>query len=540
MIWISFSSCRDLGIIVQVDNNKILETLKTTTDKYDIIIIGAGHNGLIAAAYLAKAGKRVLILEANDEIGGATTSVRAFPDFDARLSRYSYLVSLLPDQIVSDLGLNFKTLSRKVASYTPFRHQGIEQGLYVSRIWDETTSASFNALPDGNIEARAWQKFYGEIEKFAQRMAPSLLKPLPTRSELKKQIGQDAIWNSLIENPIGEVITNTFKSDIVRGVVLTDALIGTYVSAFSMQANKCFLYHLIGNGNGEWKVPAGGMGSLVQELERVAKSSGVSIAVNSRAVKVQSDGKEVSVTLENGSNIDGKYLLSNAAPQVLAKLRGMNPPESLEGSQLKINMLLKQLPRLKSGMNPHDAFAGTFHVNESFSQLDSAYNQAQAGKISSPLPLEMYCHTLTDPSILSAELQHKGYHTLTLFGLHTPAALFDRNHDVQRKTAMDAAIRSLNEYLTDPIESVLARSSTGELAIEVKTPLDIEAAIGLPRGNIFHRDLDFPFREDNDAPGWGVETDDPRIFICGAGAKRGGGVSGIPGHNAAMAVLAKD
>jgi phytoene dehydrogenase-like protein len=194
---------------------------------------------------------------------------------------------------------------------------------------------------------------------------------------------------------------------------------------------------------------------------------------------------------------------------------------------------------LKSGMNPSDAFAGTFHVNESFTQLELAYQQAQSGRIPSTLPLEMYCHTLTDPTILSIDLQREGYHTLTLFGLHTPAALFDHNHDTQRKVAMDAAIRSLNEYLIDPIESVVARSSTGELAIEVKTPLDIEATIGLPRGNIFHGDLDFPFREDGDAPGWGVETDNPNIFICGAGAKRGGGVSGIPGHNAAMAVLAK-
>jgi phytoene dehydrogenase-like protein len=510
-----------------------------TSEKYDIVIIGAGHNGLIAAAYLAKAGKRVLMIEANAEIGGATTSVRAFPDFDARLSRYSYLVSLLPAQIVSDLGLNFKALSRRVASYTPFNHQGIDQGLYISRLWDEKTSASFSALQGGAIEAKAWLKFYQEIGVFAERMASSMLKPLPTRSELKTQIGLTHEWNYLIENPIGEIITDTFKNDIVRGVVLTDALIGTYVSAFSMQANKCFLYHLIGNGNGEWKVPAGGMGALVQELERVAKLSGVSIAVNSRAVKVQSDGKEVGVTLEDGKIIYSKYLLSNAAPQVLAKLRGQKPSKSLEGSQLKINMLVKLLPRLKSGADPRDAFAGTFHINEGFTQLESAYQQAQSGNIPSTLPLEMYCHTLTDPSILSSQLQREGYHTLTLFGLHTPAALFDSNHDAQRNAAMNAALLSLNEHLIDPIESVLARSSNGELAMEVKTPLDIEAAIGLPRGNIFHSDLDFPFREDDEAPGWGVETDDANIFICGAGARRGGGVSGIPGHNAAMAVLAK-
>jgi phytoene dehydrogenase-like protein len=507
------------------------------TNKYDIVIIGAGHNGLIAATYLAKAGKKVLVLEANAEIGGATTSVRVFPDFEAYLSRYSYLVSLLPDKIVRDLSLNFKTLSRKVASYTPFSRNGKDQGLHISRIWDEQTAASFKSIVGGENEMKAWQKFYGDIEKFAQRIAPSMLKPLPTRSELKKEIELDHVWNDLIENPIGEVITNKFKNDIVRGVVLTDALIGTFTSAFSLQANSCFLYHLIGNGNGEWKVPQGGMGALVNELERVAKAAGVTIALNSRVASVASDAKEVLVTLEDGNSYSADYLLSNAAPQVLAKLRGKNPPPSLDGSQIKINMLVKQLPRLKSGADPRDAFAGTFHINESFSQLETAYQQAHSGKIPDNLPLEIYCHTLTDPSILSSELQQKGYHTMTLFGLHTPANLFDGNHDVQREAALQAAIQSLNQYLVDPIESVLARSANGELSIEVKTPLDIEAAIGLPRGNIFHRDLAFPFREEGEAPGWGVETDDSSIFICGAGAKRGGGVSGIPGHNAAMAVL---
>ena len=510
-----------------------------TTKKYDVVIIGGGHNGLVAATYLAKAGKRVVVLESNPEVGGATASVRAFPDFDAHLSRYSYLVSLLPEQIIKDLGLNFRTLSRRVASYTPISVQGRSQGLHISRIWDDKTSASFSALENGVADAAAWKRFYGETAVFASRMAPSLLEPLPARSALKKEIGLDRTWDWLIENPIGEVISETFKNDVVRGVVLTDALIGTFASAFSTQANKCFLYHVIGNGTGEWKVPEGGMGKLVQELERVASASGVSISVNSRAVNVESYGKEVSVTLEDGNVFVGEHLLSNAAPQVLSKLRGMDPPKSLDGCQLKVNMLVTRLPVLKSGADPREAFAGTFHVNESFEQLEAAYRQAASGIIPSSLPLELYCHTLTDRSILSEELQRKGYHSLTLFGLHTPANLFDSNHDQQKITALNAALASLNEHLAEPIESVLARSSNGEATIEVKTPQDIETAIGMPRGNIFHQDLDFPFREDEETPGWGVETNDPRIFICGAGARRGGGVSGVPGHNAAMAVLAK-
>jgi phytoene dehydrogenase-like protein len=496
--------------------------------KYDVTIIGGGHNGLVAATYLAKAGKSVVILEANPEIGGATQSVQAFPGFDAHLSRYSYLVSLLPDKIVSDLGLSFKCVSRDVSSYTPYG----DKGLYVSRQWDELTAASFNELDPTGHEAQAWQEFYAEVAQFAQRIAPTLLEPLKTRSELRSEINLPAIWDYLIENPIGEEINKRFENDLVKGVVLTDALIGTFASAYDLQANICFLYHLMGNGTGEWKVPIGGMGALVEELVRVATESGVEILTERTVTSVSSDDAGVTITTTSGEVYQSDYLLSNAAPQVLAKLRGKPQPQSLDGSQMKINILLKRLPALKSGFDPQLAFAGTFHANESFSQFEETFVDAQSGIMPTKMPIEMYCHTLSDPSILGADLQAAGYQTLTLFGLHTPASLFDADNDAARDVALASALLSINEYLAEPLEDVIA-------AIEVKTPLDIEEAIGLPRGNIFHKDLSMPFREDSTAPSWGVETDDPRIFICGAGAVRGGGVSGIPGHNAAMAVLEK-
>ena len=501
-----------------------------SSTKYDVVIIGGGHNGLVAATYLARAGKSVRILEANPEIGGASQSVRTFPEYDANLSRYSYLIALLPDKIVSDLGLSFECISREVSSYTPY---GENKGLYVSRIWDALTESSFNELDPSGKEAKAWQAFYAEIAEFAEKIAPTMLQPLKSRSELKQQIDLDATWQYLIEEPIGKVITERFHNDVVRGVVLTDALIGTFASAFDIQANICFLYHLIGNGTGEWKVPKGGMGALVNELVRVATESGVEISLNSKAIKVESTSAGVTVELENGETVTGEYLLSNAAPGVLAKLRQRPAPKSLDGSQMKINILLKRLPQLKSGIDPRLAFAGTFHANESFTQCESVFTEAHNGVMPQKMPIEMYCHTLTDPSILGQELQDAGYQTLTLFGLHTPASLFDGDNDAAREAALQSALASLNEYLAEPIEDVIA-------AIEVKTPLDIEEAIGLPRGNIFHKDLSMPFREDLSAPSWGVETDDPRIFICGAGATRGGGVSGIPGHNAAMAILSNN
>ena len=374
----------------------------------DVVIIGGGHNGLVAATYLAKAGKSVVILEANAEIGGATASVRAFPEFDARLSRYSYLVALLPDQIVSDLGLNFVTVPRTVSSYTP---DLTGAGLYISRQWDQATADSFASIPDGDKDAQAWQQFYSEVAIFAERIAPYMLQPLKSRNELKAAIDLPEIWDYLIEAPIGKVINERFKSDLVKGVVLTDALIGTHTSANDLLANICFLYHLIGNGTGEWKVPKGGMGALVIELERVARAAGVEIRTNSRVTAIDSNSDSVTATIESGDQFVASHLLSNAAPQVLAKLRNKPKPASLSGAQFKINMLLKKMPRLKSGISPELAFAGTFHISEKFSQLETSYQESKAGKLPTCFPSEMYCHTLSDPSILSPELQAAGYQT---------------------------------------------------------------------------------------------------------------------------------
>ena len=506
-------------------------------NKYDVIIIGAGHNGLVAASYLAKAGQKVLILETNNEVGGATTSEQVFEGVDARISRYSYLVSLLPDQILSELDLKFETISRKISSYTPYLKNGKQAGLLVKRVWDQSNVESFKSLTNTEVESKAWYEFYDQVSKFAKVISPTLLKPLPTKSEIKSALADDQIWRMLIEQPLGKVLDERFEDDLVKGVILTDGLIGTFSSAYEMQTNICFLYHLIGNGSGEWKVPKGGMGELVLELDKKARSLGVEIKVNSKVVSVSATDSQVEVELAEGEKISANYLLSNAAPQVLAKLMGQVQPKSLEGSQIKINMVLKSLPKFKSGIDARDAFVGTLHINESFNQLEKAYQQAKSGVFPDELPLEMYCHTLSDPSILSDELIRQGYHTLTIFGIHTPAKLFEKQPNEVKEIAKERALAALNQYLEEPIQNHLAKDSNGDLCIEIKSPLDLEQEIALPRGNIFHKDLSFPFKDDDSTTKWGVETNHPRVFLCGAGAIRGGGVSGIAGHNAAMAVL---
>jgi phytoene dehydrogenase-like protein len=211
-----------------------------------------------------------------------------------------------------------------------------------------------------------------------------------------------------------------------------------------------------------------------------------------------------------------------------------------EGAQLKINMVLRRLPRLRDpAVDPRDAFAGTLHVNEGYEQLQRAYEQAAAGRIPEVPPCEISCHSLTDPSILGRDLQTAGAQTLTLFGLHMPARLFTSDHDDAKRAAVDATLRSLNAVLAEPIEDCLWLDADGAPCLEARTPMELEAELALPGGHIFHRDLAWPFAEDDAEPGtWGVETPHDRILLCGAGARRGGGVSGIPGHNAARAVLA--
>ena len=510
--------------------------MSTQSNNYQAIIIGGGHNGLVAACYLAKAGVKTLILEANSQVGGATVSQKVFPDYEAKLSRYSYLVSLLPDQIVNELGLNFETLRRDVASFTPTKINGKDLGLLVTTGLVGQSESDFEALTGGGTEFKAWKDFYDDVQKLADAIAPTMLKKLPTRSELKAKVN-DPIWDEIMERPIGEVIEARFKDDLVRGIVLTDGLIGTHSDAHDMQANICFLYHLIGNGEGYWKVPRGGMGALVSELTKLATSLGVEIKTDSRVSKIIKNGSSYEIATTSGAEYGTQFVLANCAPQTLAKIMGAPVPASLDGSQVKINMLLKKLPRLKSGQDPKLAFAGTFHFDENYSDLQRAFAESSSGKIPTKIPAEMYCHTLSDTTILGDELVRQGYQTLTLFGIHTPAALFEADNEGTKSEIKRRLLAQLNEYLLDPIEECLAVANDGTLCIEIKSPLDLEKDVDLPRGNIFHKDLSMPFREDSTSPSWGVETSFPNIYICGAGAIRGGGVSGIPGHNAAMAVL---
>lgn len=516
-----------------------------TTDRaaYDVVVVGGGHNALTAAAYLGRAGLSVLVLERLGHTGGAAVSAAAFPGLPTRLSRYSYLVSLMPEQLVRELELDVRLLSRLVSSYTPVRRAGRDTGLLVERPEGPATRGSFHALTGGEEEHDAWLAFYAEVGELAQAVAPTLMAPLPRAADVRRQVGAP-IWRDVVERPLGEAVERRFADDTVRGVVATDALIGTFASLHepSLAQNRCFLYHLVGNGTGEWRVPVGGMGAVTDALARAATQAGAEIRTHAEVLSVEAheEGAEVRWT---GGTVTCRHVLSGVAPWVLERLLGGEPAQVDKpvGSQLKVNLLLDRLPRLRSGVDPALAFAGTLHLGEDYTDLETAYAEAAAGHLPSRLPGEVYCHSLSDPSILGDV--PAGTHTLTYFGLHTPAGLFTDSPEQQRALALERAIASLDEHLVDPISTVVARGPDGRPCVEVKIPQDVESDLAMPGGHIFHGDLAWPWAEDDaalDTPQrqWGVATASPSVLVCGSGAQRGGAVSGLGGHHAAHAVLA--
>lgn len=300
-----------------------------TDSQHDVVIVGGGHNGLVAAAYLARAGRSVRVLERLDHVGGAAVSAHAFEGVDARLSRYSYLVSLLPRRIIDDLGARIRLARRRYASYTPDPATGGRTGLLIG------TESTFDTIGAAADEA-GFAEFYRRCGLVTGPIWPTLLQPLRTRSEMRDHVltGQSAeaadAWKELTERPIGETIRAAVGNDLVRGVLATDALIGTFAATDdpTLIQNVCLLYHLVGGGTGDWDVPVGGMGAVSGALAAAAAGFGAEIVTGADVYAIDPEGE---VRYRQGGTAHrarAGHILANVTPAVLAGLLGEPAPNS--------------------------------------------------------------------------------------------------------------------------------------------------------------------------------------------------------------------
>jgi phytoene dehydrogenase-like protein len=285
------------------------------------------------------------------------------------------------------------------------------------------------------------------------------------------------------------------------------------------------------------------MGAVTGAMAAAARRGGAELVTRATVtgLDARADGVTVHWTGDDGTvaAADAGHVVVGAAPTVLAELLGTDPGNRPSGSQLKINMVLERLPRLRSGIDPAVAFAGTFHVDEAAAQIDTAYAQAAAGRLPDVIPFEVYCHSLTDPTILGPTERAAGRHTLTLFGLHTPAELYRGDPDGVRQEAVRRVVAQLDAHLEEPLLDCLARDAAGNPCLQAASPLDVETSLAMPGGHIFHGDLAWPVAATPEQVGtWGAATEHPRIVSASSGGTvRGGAVSGLGGYAAARHLL---
>lgn len=511
------------------------------TTYYDAIIIGAGHNGLVAAGYLARAGKKVLVLEQRDRVGGACTLEEPFPGFT--MSPCAYVVSLLRPEIIRDLELKrfgFEAYVKDPQMFVPFR-DGNYLALRASTA--QTVEAIEKFSPH---DATAYPKFLNFFDRASDILNPILLEEPPSVAELAARFqGKDEeIYRYLMFGNLYDMLGDYFESDYMRAAFAGQGVIGSFIGPKSPGSVYVLWHHMFGEVNGErgmWGYVRGGMGRISFALAASAESQGAVIRTNTRVQSILiHDGRAEGVRLENGEELRAMSVLSNADPKrtFLQFCQNANLDKDFlrrierfktESAVIKLNIALKELPNLTClpGTEPGLPHGGSLEISPTPDYVQEAYEDATRGELSKHPYIEAYMQSATDPSVAPA-----GRHTISMFCQYAPYHLKGQQWSEELKNEMaDRIIATLTEFAPNFADAVIDR--------QVLSPVDIEQRYGLTDGNIFQGEITpdqlFSFRPTPECARY--RTPVTGLYLCGSGSHPGGGVMGAPGHNAARALL---
>jgi phytoene dehydrogenase-like protein len=520
----------------------------------DAVIIGGGHNGLTAAAYLARAGLKVTVLERREILGGCCVTEEIAPG--CRASTTSYIASMLRPEVIRELELASRGL--RMVPCDPALVVPFPEGSAVA--WWADRARTVRELEHLSAhDARQFARVDDELKRLARYLEPFFLEPPPDFSRRGLRGGVDRLrlgarfrkitgaeiarLVELLTGSLGDFLARNFESEKVRTLLLANSVYGKHGGPWQPGSALGLLFHLLSGGHEEvqgfYGHVIGGMGAITQALAAAAAEAGAELRTASPVARVDvRGGRARGVVLEGGTEIAARVVLSSADPKrtFLRLVDSGELPEDfrraveairMNGPCAKVNLVLAEEPRVRgipAGWRPSER--ALFTLVPSLDFVERSYDAAKRGEIPAELWVDCVVASNVDPTLAPV-----GRHVMTCFVQYVPYRLRNGSWDAQRETLGDAVVRTIAEYAPNVPGAVVAR--------QVLTPLDLERTYGLTEGNIFHGDLSldqlFFMRP---VPGWAqYRTPVEGLYLCGAGAHPGGGVTGAPGRNAAHQVL---